>query len=42
MNPDHLIIHPGTNDFSNNTEPERIPKSMVHIVLTIRSALVFP
>ena len=40
MYPDHLIPHPGANNFSNDTEAERIPKLIVHIVLTIKSVRI--
>ena len=36
-NPYHPIIHVGTNDISTNKKPQQIPKSIVELVLPVKS-----
>ena len=33
----HPIIHVGTNDISTNKKPQQIPKSIVELVLPVKS-----
>ena len=35
-NPDHFILHVGTNDLNTERSPELVPKSIVDLVTTLK------
>ena len=36
-NPDHIIIHVGTNDFASNTPAEKVAESIIDLACTLKS-----
>ena len=36
-NPDHIIIHVGTNDLASNTSAEKVTESIIELASTLKS-----
>ena len=36
-NPDHIIIHVGTNDLASNTSAEKVAESIIDLASTLKS-----